>query len=125
MILTAYGGVFRRAADGLFAWTVLQPLRGDDGQREVVSQSGPLLPVLTGGNVPPSSRLFMHGNAHVQQLPWVCVCVSACVRVHANGGAAGLFSEGGNPAALTPFFGESVSAAAPRGLRFEVNQYVS
>lgn len=74
-----YGRVFRRAADGLFAWTVLQPLRGDDGQREVVSQSRPLLPVLTGGNVPPSSRPFMHGNAHVQQLPWVCVGMRMCV----------------------------------------------
>lgn len=30
--------LFRRAADGLFAWTVLQPLEGDDGPREVVSQ---------------------------------------------------------------------------------------
>ncbi|KAI3359791.1 hypothetical protein L3Q82_014167, partial [Scortum barcoo] len=39
---------FRRPADGLFAWTVLLRLRGDDGQREVVSQSWPVLPVLTG-----------------------------------------------------------------------------
>lgn len=48
--------LFRRAADGLFAWTVLQPLGGDDGQKEVVSQSRlqpPPPPVLTGENVPP------------------------------------------------------------------------
>lgn len=52
-----YGRVFRRAADGLFAWTVLLRLRGDDGQREVVSQSWPVLPVLTDVNVSPSPHL--------------------------------------------------------------------
>lgn len=51
------GRAFRRAADGLFAWTVLPRLRGDDGQREVVSQSWPVVPVLTGVNVSPCPRL--------------------------------------------------------------------
>lgn len=54
--------VFRRTADGLFAWTVLQRLRGDDGRREVASQSRP---VLTGVNVSPSSH------------PWL-----SCVEMH-------------------------------------------
>lgn len=43
-----YGGAFRRTADGLFAWTMLLRLRGDDGKGEVVSQSWPVLLVLTG-----------------------------------------------------------------------------
>lgn len=76
--------LFRSAADRLFAWTVLQPLGGDDGQEEVVNQSRLpplLLPVPTGGNVPPSFHFFSppvfvvpFGNAHVTQLPVVCVC---------------------------------------------------
>lgn len=57
LILMLCGRAFRRAADGLFAWTVLLRLRGDDGQREVVSQSWPVLPVLTGVNVSPSPCL--------------------------------------------------------------------
>ncbi|CAB1425001.1 unnamed protein product [Pleuronectes platessa] len=48
LMLMPRGRAFRRAADGLFAWTVPPRLRGDDGQREVVSQSWPVLPVLTG-----------------------------------------------------------------------------
>lgn len=57
LILMQRGRAFRRAADGLFAWTVLPRLRGDDGQREVVSQSWPVVPVLTGVNVSPCPRL--------------------------------------------------------------------
>ncbi|KAM3598820.1 uncharacterized protein V6R79_023043 [Siganus canaliculatus] len=56
LILMLYGSGFRRAADGLFAWTVLLRLRGDDGQREAVSQSRSVLPALTG---PVSSRKLL------------------------------------------------------------------
>lgn len=66
--------LFRRAADGLFAWTVLQPLGGDDGQRVVVSQGRPpppLLPVLTGGNVP---HLFTFLSLFFCRPAWKCTC---------------------------------------------------
>jgi len=57
LILMPYGRAFQGAADGLFAWTVLLRLRGDDGQREVVSQGWLSLTVLTGVNVSPTKCL--------------------------------------------------------------------
>lgn len=74
LILMVYGRALQAAADRLFAWTTLLRLRGDDGQKEVVSQSWPLLPVPT-GVIP---RLLLHrGNAQLKQLHGddVCLCL--------------------------------------------------
>lgn len=85
LILMLYGRVFRHAADGLFAWTVLLRLRGDDGQREVVSQSRPVLPVLTGVSVSPSPHLQlscmeMHMCSSCRKC--ACVCIFVCMSVY-------------------------------------------
>ena len=85
LMLMLRGRAFRRAADGLFAWTVPPRLRGDDGQREVVSQSWA---GAAGANrcecvTVSMSVAELHGNAHVQQLQgvrvYVCLCVCVCV----------------------------------------------
>lgn len=57
LIVTLCGTALRGAADGLFAWTALPRLRGDDGHGEVVSQSWLELPVRTGVNVLPCLRI--------------------------------------------------------------------
>lgn len=110
-----YGRAFWCAADGLFAWTVLLRLRGDDGQREVVIQSWPVLPVLTGV------------SAHVfSWAVWKCTCSTAagsvCVYLYPNGGVVGLFSEGGSPFIPPSTFCEYVSSAAPQGPTAPINQ---
>lgn len=106
-----YGRVFRRVADGLFAWTVLLRLRGDDGQREVVSQSWPVLPVLTGVNVLPSPCLQLSCmEMHMFNSCRECVCI--CVSLWQGGG---IILRGRKPCSPLYIFCESVSAAAPQG----------
>lgn len=94
LILMVYGRALQAAADRLFAWTALLRLRGDDGQKEVVSQSWPLLPVPT-GVIP---RLLLHrGNAQLKQLHGddVCLCLYRCLD-------RGLIAKGGSLVFNTP-----------------------
>lgn len=94
LILMVYGRALQAAADRLFAWTALLRLRGDDGQKEVVSQSWPLLPVPT-GVIP---HLLLHrGNAQLKQLHGddVCLCLYRCLD-------GGLIAKGGSLVFNTP-----------------------
>lgn len=81
LILMERSGASWRSADGLFAWTVLPRLRGDDGQREVVSQSWPVLPVLTGVNVSLSPCLW----PSCMEMHMSNSCGGFCVYVYSNG----------------------------------------
>lgn len=115
LILMLYGGACRGAADGLFAWTVLLRLRGDDVQREAVSQRWPSMPGpsrcdYAAASVSSLSCTEMHMFGSCKKI--------ICVYLYPSGGVEGLFSEGGSPAPRFPCFLRVCQCSSSSGLQY-------